>query len=253
MRYAALLRLLLPAPLVHRADADASAPEGADAVAPAAHAAMRKAQPTVPGWTTRAAHCATPGTGSSLTTRQLLSSSQRGLQLHLPYARRGRNFVLVGSSIATALKRRDFDSAFGTLYRKGGTQIPRDLAVKYSQSQIAYVAKAKEAKKTAKRYLGCRSPRYITDKLGEPVQILVSVIDDTGFSALTALREGSEIQPFKERLRLVHAKLHRFPFWIADPLRQILGRWFRTLTRAELAVYITLNEDDVEVGLMEPT
>lgn len=161
--------------------------------------------------------------------------------------------MLVGSSVVTALKQKAFDGPFRTLYKKGGTNIPKDVAVKFSQSKIAMVPQAKAAKKNAKRFFGCRSPRYITDKLGEPVQILVSVIDDTGFQALTALREGQEIKPFKERLRLVHAKLHKLPFWIADPVRQILGQWHRNIRRASLAVDLILREDDWEVGLVEPT
>lgn len=145
-------------------------------------------------------------------------------------------FVLKGSSVATALKKRKFDAPFSTLYTKGGTQIPKEAAVKFSQSKIAYVPSVKAAKKSAKRFLGCRSPRYIVSQLGEPVLGFVSVIDDVGFGALTALREGNAMKPSKGELRLVHASLRKYPFWIADPVRQILGHWFRTIRRAERAV-----------------
>jgi hypothetical protein len=202
---------------------------------------------------TRVAHCATRGTGSSWTTRQLLSSALRA-QPHLPRSeRRGSDFVLGGSSIAAALKARTFDGPFGTMYRKGGTQIPKELAVKFSQSKIAIERPAKQARKDAKRFLGCRSSRFICDKLGEPVTTLVSVIDDTGFRALTALREDTDLKPHKVKLRLVHAMLHKLPFWIADPVRQVLGHWFRTIRRAVRAVDHVLKEDAVLDRLCEPT
>jgi hypothetical protein len=101
------------------------------------------------------------------------------------------------------------------------------------------------ARKLAKRAIGYRSSRYITDKLGEPVRLFVDVIDDNGFNALTALREGVDLKPFKERFKRVHARLHTLPYWIADPVKLILGHWARTIRRAQHAVRFTLREDEL--------
>lgn len=166
---------------------------------------------------------------------------------------RGRYFVLKTRPLKAALREKQFDSAFCTMYKKGGTQIPKELAVKFSQSKVAMIAKAKEAKNNAKRFFGNRSPRYRIDRLSGAAALTVSVIDDVGFNALTALREGVPLKHFKEMLRITHAKLGGLPFWVADPIRQILGHWFRTLRRAEHAVAIGLDENDVLAGLFEPT
>lgn len=154
--------------------------------------------------------------------------------------------MLVGSSVLTALRAKEFDRPLGTLYREGKSGIPASVAVKYSQSKIAFMPPGKSAKASAKRFLGVRSPREVVRQLGGPVGVLVSVVDNTGYDALTAVRDGVSTQPFKKRLRLVHAKLHRFPFWIAEPVRAILGQWHRTIRRAERAVDYALNFPDPE-------
>lgn len=151
-----------------------------------------------------------------------------------------------GSSIAAALRSKRFDSTFVELYSEGSLrrQIPGSLAVKFSQSQTARNPEVKFGRKSAKRIFGARSPRVIVRRLGGPVSVAVSVIDDIGFDALSAMRLGYDLRPYKVRLRWFHASLKRFPFWISDPMRQILGQWFKTFRWTQSVIKFALKESD---------
>lgn len=164
---------------------------------------------------------------------------------------RGSAFVLAGSSVAAAGKARLFDRPLQDIVRKGGLPMAKPVVATYAQSKATHLLHdAKGIKKQVKRFLGLRSSRFIIDKLNGPVKVWESVIDDVGFQALTAIRDGGDTKPFKERLRIVHAVLYKFPSWISGPIGHVVGQWLKTIRRTEYVVALILDENEWERSLL---
>jgi hypothetical protein len=179
---------------------------------------------------------------SSLTIRRLGRSSMSAPVFLELSERVSRTFVLRGSLLAGPLSATEEEccqpQSSKQQIRLPGSSTP----TRFPRSNRPRVTP--EAKRIAMRSLGVRSCRFITDKLGGPVDVLVNVIDDIGFRTLTEFADTGSIKTFRERTIQVHAMLHRLPVWIADPIKGILGRWSRTLRQAKLAVFLASDGDE---------